>query len=167
MKLKTHFSYLDKTKKSKRNSSGTLELNESSKEQENSSGSYTPPNNYSDNANHISMSELYQPFGGLKKRRRTSAPGCSSTAAVIIKEEPESQQQNSDIEQTVEEISVNGNDITVALNNHLYSQQPEKLNMSAFQLSTHFMPINGKVYEDFSNENSMSETPLNLAAGSH
>lgn len=160
----------DKTKKTKRNSSGTFELNESSKEQENSSGSYTPPSNYNDNANHVAVSDLYHPFGQIKKRRRTSAPGSSSTTTtVVIKEEPEtSQQPSSDAEQTVEEISVNGNDIAVALNNHLYNQPAgEKLNMSAFQLSTHFMPINGKVYEDFSNENSMSETPLNLAAGSH
>lgn len=70
---------------------------------------------------------------------------------------------------SVEEISVNGNEVAESLNNHevVYNQPQEKLNMSAFQLSTHFMPINGKVYEDFSNENSMSETPLNLAAGSH
>ncbi|XP_065218187.1 uncharacterized protein LOC135844028 isoform X2 [Planococcus citri] len=162
----------NKTKKTKRNSSGTFELNESSKEQENSSGSYTPPSNYNDNTNHITVSDLYHhPFGQIKKRRRTSAPGSSSaTTTVVIKEEPETSQQEgtSDTEQTVEEISVNGNDIAVALNNHLYSQPAgEKLASSAFSLSTHFVPINGKVYEDFSNENSMSEAPLNLAAGSH
>lgn len=160
----------------KRNSNGNYEL-ESSREHDNSSGSYTPPANYNDSAGHVSMSDLYSnPIstsgGSIKKRRRTSAP--SNTATITVKEEQVEvyQEQEHELQShidNVEEIGLNGTEVVEeALDNHVYDeQQQEKLNMSAFQLSTHFVPINGKVYEDdYSNENSMSETPLNLAAGS-
>ena len=111
-----------------------------------------------------------------KKRRRTSAPSNTITTVMVKEEQLEVyQEQEHELEShidNVEEISVNGTEVVEeTLDNHVYDeeqQDEEKLNsMSAFQLSTHFVPINGKVYEDdYSNENSMSETPLNLAAGS-
>ncbi len=147
---------------------------ESSREQENSSGSFTPPINYNEAANHVTMSDLYSQYGassGIKKRRRTSASG-SANASIQEDSESSFQEQVHEIQSNIdniEEVSINGTEVVESDSNHVvFDQQQEKLNMSAFQLSTHFMPINGKVYdEDFSNDNSMSEAPLNLATDSH
>lgn len=159
---------------------GNYEL-DSSREQDNSSGSYTPPaGNYGESTGHVSMSDLYNNLstsgGSIKKRRRTSVPNTTITTVTVKEEQLEVyQEQEHELQShidNVEEIGVNGTEVVEeTLENHVYEEeeQPdeEKLNMSAFQLSTHFVPINGKVYEDdYSNDNSMSETPLNLAAGS-
>lgn len=117
----------------------------------------------------------------IKKRRRSSGPSSLSGVSQYMKEEidgdgeyqPQLHETQTHID-NIEEISVNGSEISAdGVSNHGYGQSGDKVTVSAFQLSTHFVPINGKAYEeeeeveDFTNENSMGETPLNLATDSH
>lgn len=129
----------------------------------------------------------------VKKRRRSPGPASlSGVASQFMHEEmdgdyaPQLHETQAAIEQ-IEEISVNGSELSAdGVSNHGYGQSTDKVAaaMSAFQLSTHFVPINGKAYEEeeeeeedddeeeevgefATNENSMGETPLNLATDSH
>lgn len=177
--------FSDKTKKKKNSAGSNLEL-ELSRDYDNSLGSYS---GYGDGAEQVSISDLYQPYntdgvvvgGSIKKRRRTSAPTVVVKTLVESEDENSMQEESNETQaavESIEEMTLNGSEIVADLTyeNVVESQQEQtddqdKLNsMSAFQLSTHFVPINGKVteYEDeFANENSMGEAPLNLATDSH